>query len=104
MFEEFTNTMNKKVEACYSTLLLNQTDLNHQCNLFRGAMKANTVDALEKTISLNPLTKLRRTMSMVVWSNFHEGFKVVKLVVVQVLGFVEDENNFSTILYFKSKL
>jgi hypothetical protein len=90
----------------YSPRVLDMAALNHQCAQFKGAMKANAVDAMQKPITLNPLTKLWHTLSFsrVLRSCFGEWFKVAELAVVQVLGSVEDERTFSTVAFSKSKL
>jgi hypothetical protein len=70
--------------------------LNHQCAQFKGAIKANAVGAMHKSITLNPLTKLWHTLSLsrVLRSCFGEWFKVAKFAAIQVLGSVEDERTF----------
>lgn len=69
-------------------------------------MKTNYVDAMQKPITLNPLTKLWRTfsMSMMLRKHFVEWFKVAELPAIQVLKFEEDEWTFSTITFSKSKM
>lgn len=69
-------------------------------------MKANSVDAMQKPITLNPLTKLWLTFSMSMMPRKHiaESFKVAELAAIEVLKFVEDEWTSSTISFSKSKL
>jgi hypothetical protein len=90
----------------HSPALLDLSALNHQCSQFKGAMRANSAAALEKPITVNPLTKLWRilSMSIVLKKHFPEWFKVAELAAVQVLGSVEDERTFSTVTFSKSKL
>lgn len=96
----------RKIGDVYSPPVLDLSALNHECSQFKGAMKANAADALQKPITLNPLTKLWRTlsMSMVLKKHFREWFKVAELAAVQVLGSVEDERTFSTVAFSKSRL
>jgi hypothetical protein len=69
-------------------------------------MKANSVDAMQKSITLKPLTKLWLTfsMSMMLRNHIAEWFKVAELAAIQVLKFAEDEWTSSTISFSKSKL
>jgi hypothetical protein len=69
-------------------------------------MKANLAVVLEKPITVNPLTKLWRALSMsiVLKKYFPKWFKVVVLAAVQVLSSMEDERIFSTISFSKLKL
>jgi hypothetical protein len=96
----------KKVGEVYSPPMLEMAALNHEASLFKGAMKANAADAMRKPITVNPLTKLWRNLSMsqVLRSSFGEWFKVAEMAAVQVLGSVEDERTFSNVAFTKSKL
>jgi hypothetical protein len=90
----------------HSPALLDLSTLNHQCSQFKGAMRANLATVLEKPITVNPLTKLWRTLSMsvVLRKHFPEWFKAAELAAVQVLGSVKDELTFSTVTFSKSRL
>jgi hypothetical protein len=90
----------------HSPALLDLSTLNHQCSQFKGAMRANLATVLEKPITVNPLTKLWRTLSMsvVLRKHFPKWFKAAELAAVQVLGSVKDELTFSTVTFSKSRL
>jgi hypothetical protein len=55
---------------------------------------------------LNPLNPIWRTIdsSWVLTHSFHEYLKLAKMVIVHVLGNVEDERCFSFLTFLKSKL
>ena len=69
-------------------------------------MRANLATALEKPITVNSLTKLRRAlpMSIILKKHFPKWFKVAELVAVEVLGSIEDEQIFSIVSFSKLKL
>ena len=79
--------------------------MRHQCwdaNAW-GGMKAIGADALHKHVSLNSLTKLWRTLSMlmVLWSNFPKWFKMVELL-SKYWASIEDGRCFSLISFSNS--
>jgi hypothetical protein len=89
-----------------SPSILSLSKLNHECSQCKGAIKANAADAIQKPITLSPLTKLWRTLSLfcVLKGYFGEWFKVAEIVAVQVLGSVEDKRTFSIVSFSKNQL
>jgi hypothetical protein len=69
-------------------------------------MKSNVAIAIEAPFHVNPLIRLWHTLeaSRILQQSFLEFFKLVEIVVVQVLGSMEDERTFSTLSFMKSKL
>jgi hypothetical protein len=74
--------------------------------LFIFTMKNNVKLAMQKPFDINLLTKLWKTFSssQIFEQKILEYIKLVKLVVVQMIGSVEDEWCFSTFTYMKTKL
>jgi hypothetical protein len=60
---------------------------------------------MEAPFHLNPLTRLSQTLlaSHILLHSFPKFLKLVKIVIVQVLGSMEDERTFSTFSFMKSK-
>lgn len=85
--------------------MLDQAKFNHECVQFKGAIKANVVDAMQEFITVNPVTKLWQTisMSMMLHRLFEEWFKVAKFAAIQVFGLVKDERTFSSMSFTKFK-
>jgi hypothetical protein len=68
-------------------------------------MKSNATNCLDPPFDMNPLTRmwcLVRTSCILV-TDFPKYVKLAKLVMVQVVGSVEDERCFSTLAFMKSK-
>jgi hypothetical protein len=106
VIKEFYYSERKLSTDCVSPPILSSTKLNHKCSQFKAAMMANSAAALEKPITLNPLTKLWCSLSTsnILKRNFGEWFKVAQIAAVQVLGSVEDERTFSTVAFMKNKV
>jgi len=77
-----------------------------QSTLFILCMKSNACAAMLPPFDVNPLTKVGRILNAnnILTQNFGEFLKLVELVVVHVLEFVEDEWLFSIVGFLKSKL
>jgi hypothetical protein len=69
-------------------------------------MKNNSNLVMQKPFDVNSLTKLWRTFfsSQILVEKILEYIKLVELVVVQVIGPMEDERCFSTFTFMKTKL
>jgi hypothetical protein len=69
-------------------------------------MKSNATTTMEAPFHINPLTWLWRTLeaSHILRHSFPKKFKLAKIVIMQVLGSMEDEHTFSTLSFMKSKL
>ncbi len=74
--------------------------------LFVLTMKNNAKLAMQKPFDLNPLTKFWRSLSSsrIFEHKILEYIKLVELLVVQVIGLVEDEQCFSKLTIMKTKL
>jgi len=68
--------------------------------------KANFVSTIETPILMNSFTWLwiMLSTSKVLWSILLKYFKLAKIVIVEVLKSIEDEQTFSTLYFIKSKL
>jgi hypothetical protein len=67
-------------------------------------MKNNSKLAMHKPFDANSFTKFMETFSSSLVEKILEYIKLVELVVVQVIGLVEDERCFSTLTFMKTKL
>jgi hypothetical protein len=86
--------------------ILDIQKLDEQTLIFKITMKGNCHFAMTGDLPLNPLTRLWRRVeaSCLLRRKLFEFLKVVELVVVIVLGFVEDERTFNTLSFMKNKL
>ncbi len=66
------------------------------------AMKLNACATMAKPLDVNPLTHIF-SISKVLTYSFLEYFKFVKIIMVQVLGSMEDEPFFIYLAFCKSK-
>jgi hypothetical protein len=89
---------------CPSILSTNVLEI--QANIFKITMKSNAATTMEAPFHINPLTWLWITLetSCILKHSFPKFFKLAKIVIVQVLGSMEDEHTFSTLSFMKSKL
>jgi hypothetical protein len=62
-------------------------------------MKSNVVATMEVPFHVNPLTWFWRTLeaSCIMRHSFLEIFKLAEIIIVQVLGSMQDEHTFSTL-------
>jgi hypothetical protein len=60
--------------------------------------------ALQPPFDVNPLTRLWRVLDLASVCMFPEYMRLAEMVVVHVLGSVQDERCFSTFSFLKSKL
>jgi hypothetical protein len=99
-----SNTSLEMARIFPSILFANGLEI--QASIFKITMKFNDVATMEAPFHINPLTWLWRTLeaSRILRHSFLKKFKLAKLVIVQVLGSVEDEHAFSTLFFMKSKL
>jgi hypothetical protein len=74
--------------------------------MFKLTMKSNTTTCMAPPFDLNPLTKMRHlvTTSRVLSTSFPKYVKLAELVMVYIIGSVEDERFFFTLAFMKSKL
>jgi hypothetical protein len=74
--------------------------------MFKFAMKSNACVAMAKPIDVNLLKHLWRILFdiQIIGFYFLEYFKLAKIAMVQVLDSVEDEQCFSSLAFYKSKL
>jgi hypothetical protein len=73
-----------------------------QQSMLMLAMKSNACATMAKPLDVNPLTHIF-SISKVLTYSFLEYFKFVKIVMVQVLGSMEDELFFIYLAFCKSK-
>jgi hypothetical protein len=69
-------------------------------------MQSNIEIALKPLHDCNPTTQMWRrfTSNVILKNNFFKYFKLVEFAIDVILGNVEDECTFSTIIFMKSKL
>ncbi len=69
-------------------------------------MQSNCSSAMLPPHNYNPSTRMWRWMvnNQILKLKMFELFKLVELIIVMVLGSVEDERTFSTLTFMKSKL
>ncbi len=84
--------------------LFNASDLDCQQGMFMVIMKSNVVACMAPPFNLNPLTKMWRLSSRVFSFSFPKYVKLVELVMVQIVGSVEDERCLSILAFTNSKL
>lgn len=74
--------------------------------MFKFCMKSNSKSAMKGDLPLNPVTRLWQKIDTSPHLRFQlsEYMKIAELVVVMVLGSVEDERTFSTLSFMKNKL
>jgi hypothetical protein len=61
---------------------------------------------MDQPLNLNPLFQLWKELSpnALLCVHLSEFMEVVELVLVQIMGFVEDERNFLTVTFMKTRL
>jgi hypothetical protein len=69
-------------------------------------MRSNARSVMLPPLDVNPLTKVWRVLdgNNHLTQNFSEFIKLAQIVVIHVLGSVEDERLFSSVAFLKSKL
>jgi hypothetical protein len=74
--------------------------------MFKFTMKSNATTCMAPPFDLNPLTKMWRlvTTFRIFFSIFLEYLKLAELAMAWIVGSVEDERWFSTLVFMKSKL
>ena len=85
--------------------LLNAQTLGFQTSLLKLTMKSNSKGAMEPR-DRNPFTKLWQKVShkSLMMQRLSKFIKLAEIAVTVVLGSVEDEHTFSTLIFMKSKL
>jgi hypothetical protein len=84
--------------------ILDSWQLDAQQAYFKLAMKNNSQAAMQPPFNENPLTRLWRTLDSASLCIYPEYMKLAKIVVVHVLGSVQDERCFSSLSFLKNKL
>jgi hypothetical protein len=84
--------------------LLDSWQLDSQQAYFKLAMLNNHKQAMEQPFDVNPLTRLWRSLDSASLCIFPKYMKLAKMVVVHVLGSVQDERCFSSLSFLKNKL
>jgi hypothetical protein len=87
--------------------LLLAHNLDLQCSHFKMTMIHNSkVVMRDQENSLNPITRLwhKLTTSPILNHKLSKYMKLTKIAIVQVLGFVENENMFNTFNFMKNQL
>jgi hypothetical protein len=61
---------------------------------------------MDQPMDFNPISRLwkKLTSNALLCARLSEFIKVVELVVVQIMGFVEDERTFSTLTFMKTRM
>jgi len=85
---------------------IDQDALISQWALFKTCMKSNSRTTMILPYDINPLTKVWQVLdgNHNLMQNFGEFLKLAEIVVVHVLGSIEDERLLSSVGFFKSKL
>ena len=86
--------------------LLRASALDEEMAMFKMAMKSKSKLVFQPLFIVNPMTKLWQILgsNTLLVHSFLEYFKIVKMAMTIVLGFVEDERAFFTIGFVKGKL
>ncbi len=96
--------------------ILSSWDLDVQQGLFKLTMKSKATQTMVEIVALafnkinptniNPLTCMWQVIhaSQLLSNVFREYLKVVKIAIVHVLGFVEDEGYFNFVAFLKNKV
>jgi hypothetical protein len=102
-FMPFTKCMDEFGELVPLLLLIHT--LNLQVSYFKMTMGHNYEQVLWKDF-FNPFTSLRcKVFGPPIFNNkLLEFIKIAKIIVVKVIGFIENEQTFSTISFMKNKL
>ncbi len=77
-----------------------------QSSVFKIIMQSNVAITMEAPFHVNPFIRFWCTSEAShIWQHvFSKFFKLAKIIVIQVLGSVEDERTFSTLSFMKSTL
>jgi hypothetical protein len=86
--------------------LLDHVLLEQQSNFFMTTMQSNSEVAMKPPHYCNPTIQMwkRFAFSVIVKDRIFEYFKLVELIIVAILGSVENEQFFSIVSFMKSKL
>lgn len=87
--------------------LIDSQLLDVQSSFFKMSMKSNCMWAMENFGDLNPVSMIswqKLSMNALLASKLPEFHKLAEMVVVQIMGSVEDERVFSTLSFMKTKL
>jgi hypothetical protein len=81
-------------------------NLELQQPLFKLSMASNAMAVLEAPFDINPMSRLWRMLdaNIALTSQFSEYVKLAQIALVHVLGSVEDEQCFSSLIFLKDKL
>jgi len=90
----------------YGPLFFGFTSFDIQSSFIRLIMSHNGEGILVKHYNFNPLSKLWKNIYyfVILNKNFNKYMKLAKIVMVQVLTFVEDQRTFDNISFLKNKL
>jgi hypothetical protein len=102
-FEKFIGLENEWVKIL---ALLDEGRLDVSVFFFKITMKSNHFTTLEPPLPCNPIIRLwsKITSNTFLHHQLLEYFALAKVVVVMVLGSMENECYFSTLFFMKSKL
>lgn len=97
-------TMDESRKMILALLLVHAMDL--QVSFFKMTMGHNFDPILYEESDFSPLTKMWHKVfrSPLINHKLSEFIKLVKIVVVQVLGYIQDEHIFNTMAFMKIKL
>jgi hypothetical protein len=86
--------------------LLDVILLEQQSSFFVTAMQSNCSFAMLPLHDYNPTTCMWKQVAnnYILRLKMFKFFRLIKLVIIMVLGNVEDERTFSTLIFMKSKL
>lgn len=89
-----------------SFIIIDEETLDVQCLFEKIIMIFNPQWAMDQPLNLNPLFQLWKELSpnALLCVHLSEFMEVVELVLVQIMGFVEDERNFLTVTFMKTWL
>jgi len=103
LFMPFTRCMGEFRELV--PLLLSIHTLNLQVFYFKITMGHNYEQVIWKENDFNPFTWFwRKVFGPPIFNKLFKFIKIVKIIVVKVLGFIENEQIFNTISFMNNKL
>ena len=96
----------EKTDEKVAQPILSVQQLDEQACMFKLTMKGNAHAAMQGDLPVNLLTRLwcRIEANGLLRNKLSKYMKIAELVVVTVLGSVEDEQTFSTLSFMKNKL
>ena len=97
--------VNMKSDSVWISNLLSAFALYEQMAMFKMAMKSNLKPILQRSFTMNPMTKLWQILDNSLFTHSSPKYlKLANMAMTIFLGLVKDERAFSTIGFVKGKL